>query len=608
MDARESRDGCDKAAIVRLGIITLRHVFPSRILTSLLLGPALTVLAVLPSYSQSPSPDREMTTTESVPNFKLEVERNVVQVRVVVRDSKGQPVDNLKKEDFLLLDRGKQQVISHFSVERAAAKQAQTSQTPVDTADLDAAHQEAIKAASPKRFLALYFDDIRMPYEDVFLVRKAVQEYLTSSLTPGDRVGIYTSSGQGNLDFTSDRDALNKALLELRPRPADPRDGNACPEILDYQAYLITSTSDPFAIEVATRETLHCRFQDNESFLDIAASDAQAMAFQRMSAYERVSEASLRGLDEVIRRLSIVPGQRSIVLVSTGFLTLGMDIRVNEIVDRALRENVIVSTLDSRGLDATPPGGEANEQHLVVPHRPDLIGKKDHYALDGQMHSKDVLRSLAYDTGGLYVHGSNDFQDGFRHASGFPNVYYNLAFSPNQMKFDGRFHNLTVKLVGNKSLTVEARRGYFAPSKSTKPEERAREEIAGAIFSQDEFSQIPVDVHTQFFKESHLDATLSILARLDLRFLQFRKEEGRNLNVLTVVTVLFDRDGNFLQGKERKVDLRLRDASLQVLAQSGLTMRTSFSVKPGTYMVREVVRDSEGAQLSGLSKTVEIPF
>ena len=156
---------------MRLVVITFRHAFPSRILASLLLPVALTVLAVPFSYSQSPSSDREMTTTESEPNFKLEVERNVVQVRVVVRNAKGEPVDNLKKEDFLVFDKGKQQTISHFSVERAAAKQAQTSQTSMDAADLDAARQEEIKAASPKRFLALYFDDIRMPYQDVFLVR-----------------------------------------------------------------------------------------------------------------------------------------------------------------------------------------------------------------------------------------------------------------------------------------------------------------------------------------------------------------------------------------------------------------------------------------------------
>jgi VWFA-related protein len=593
---------------VRLRTSTFRQALLNRFLASLLLLAVTVFLSVAPCFAQSATADSELTTTESEPNFKLQVERNVVQVRVVVRNAKGEPVDNLKKEDFLLFDRDKQQTISHFSVERPAATQVQTSPGSGNASDLDAVQQEELKAASPKRFLALFFDDIRMPFEDVALARKAAQAYLTTSITAGDRVGIFTSSGLDNLDFTSDRDALDKALIALRPRPADRREENACPEILDYQAYLMVSTSDAYATEVATRETLVCRYQNNENFLSLAAGEAQAAAMQRLNNYQMTSEASLRRLDEVIRRLSAVPGQRGIVLVSTGFLALGMEGRVDEIVNRALKENVIVSTLDSRGLDATLPGGDASEQHVIIPNRPDLNGKKLQYVLDGEALNKEVLKSLAYDTGGLFVHGSNDLQKEFLLASGLPGVYYNLAFSPSQMKFDGRFHNLTVKLVGNKSLTVEARLGYFAPSKSIKPEESAREDIAHAIFSQEELSQIPMDVHTQFFKQGQFDATLSILARFDLRFLQFRKEEGRNLNVLTVVTVIFDRDGNFIQGKEKKVDLRLRDASLEKLAQSGLTMRTSFDIKPGTYLVREVVRDSEGAQLSGLSKTVDIPF
>lgn len=594
--------------MVRLGILTFRHVLSTRTLAPLILLAAVIALFEVPTFAQSTSSNSELSTTESEPNFKLQVERNVVQVRVVVRDAKGEPVDNLKKEDFLLFDSGKPQTISHFSVERPAALLAQPTGSTVTEADPEAAREAALKAASPKRFLALYFDDIRMPFEDVALVRKAAQNYLATALTPGDRVGIFTSSGQGNLDFTADRDALEKALLALQPRPADPPEDNACPQISDYQAYLMTSTSDPLAADAATLEVLYCKYQYDKLYINMAAADAHNLALRRRQTYERVVEYSLRGLNEVLLRLSVVPGQRNIVLVSTGMLLLGMENRLDQVVNRALRENIFVSTLDSRGLDATPPGGDASVRQNIIPDRPDLNGKKVQYEEEGLQRSKEVLRTLAADTGGLFIHHTNDLQEGFRRASGLPGVYYNLAFSPGEMKFDGRFHNLTVKLAGNQSLTVEARRGYFAPSKSAKPEERAREEIAGAIFSQDELSQIPMDVHTQFFKQNQLDATLSILARLDLRFLQFRKEEGRNLNVLTVVTVIFDQDGNFVQGKQKKVDLRLRDASLERLAQSGLTMRTSFNIKPGTYVVREVIRDSEGAQLSGLSKTVEIPF
>ncbi len=549
-----------------------------------------------------------MATTESETSFKLQVERNLVQVRVVVRDDKGQPVGNLRKEDFVLLDSGKPQVISHFSVEHPDAVRTRPSTVPSKPPEPDVAEEEAIQASAPTRYLALYFDDIRMPFEDIALVRKAAESYLASSLTPGDRVGIYTSSGQGDLDFTADREAMQAALLKLKPHPENMRDLNPCPEIFDYQAYLMISTSDPFAKEIATQEDLYCRYQGDTRFLTDAESDAQLEAMRQLQIYENSSIASLRGLDEVLRRLSIVPGQRSLVLVSSGFLTLGLEDRLDQALDRALKENVIVSSLDSRGLDATPASGGADEQHIDVPGRADLNGKKLQYKVEAQSRRKDVLWVIASGTGGVYFHNSNDLQDGFRRVSGLPSVYYTLAFSPDKLKLDGRYHRLTVKLVNSKSLNLAARQGYFAPRESDQPEDRAKEELATAIYSQDELTQIPIQVQTQFFKQSQVEATLSVLARVDLRNLQFRKADGRNLNNLTIVTALFDQNGNFIKGKEKRVDFHLLDSSLEMLARSGLTMKTSFDVSPGTYMIREVVRDAEGSQISGLTRTVEIPY
>src|ERR1017187_4373556 len=66
----------------------------------------------------------EISSHDVAPTFKLQVERNLVVVRVVVRNGKGATVDNLRKEDFQLFDRGKVQTISHFSVEKTTLKPA----------------------------------------------------------------------------------------------------------------------------------------------------------------------------------------------------------------------------------------------------------------------------------------------------------------------------------------------------------------------------------------------------------------------------------------------------------------------------------------------------
>ena len=117
---------------------------------------------------------------------------------------------------------------------------------------------------------------------------------------------------------------------------------------------------------------------------------------------------------------------------------------------------------------------------------------------------------------------------------------------------------------------------------------------------------MPVELHTQYFKSSDVDAKLAVLVRVDVRRMHFRKLEGRNRNVLTVVSGLFDRNGNYITGTEKIVTMRLLDETLERKLGSGITLKSSFDVKPGSYMVRLVVRDAEG-MLSAQNGAIEIP-
>jgi len=116
-----------------------------------------------------------------------------------------------------------------------------------------------------------------------------------------------------------------------------------------------------------------------------------------------------------------------------------------------------------------------------------------------------------------------------------------------------------------------------------------------------------VELHTQFFKSSDVNAKLSVLARIDVRQLRFRKADGRNLDILTVASGLFDRNGNYVTGVEKTVDMHLKDETLAVKLNSGITVRSGFDVAPGSYFVRIVVRDTEGQKMAALNGAVEIP-
>lgn len=89
--------------------------------------------------------------------------------------------------------------------------------------------------------------------------------------------------------------------------------------------------------------------------------------------------------------------------------------------------------------------------------------------------------------------------------------------------------------------------------------------------------------------------------------MRFRKQNGRNFNNLTVASGLFDRDGHVIKVKEQRVALHMTDATLEDIRQGGITLKTSFDVVPGSYVVRLVLRDSEGQMMSAINSTVEVP-
>jgi hypothetical protein len=273
-------------------------------------------------------------------------------------------------------------------------------------------------------------------------------------------------------------------------------------------------------------------------------------------------------------------------------------------LDRAIRANVTVNTIDIRGLYTTIPGGDASHPGYTTPAGQTYLAQAEIAAAKQQ---QDVLAELADGTGGTFFHNDNGLKEGLNILAARPEYVYVLGYSPDNLKFDGAYHNLkvTVKSAGNPAL--QFRRGYWAPKHATDPAEEAREEIREAVFSRDEIQDIPVDLQTEFFKSSETAAELTVVTHLDLKGLRFRKVEDRNNDTLTVVTGLFDSNGNFVSGVQKVLELRLRDQTLAAMLSTRVAMNQSFNVAPGRYIVRVVVRDSEGKTMAARNGGVEIP-
>jgi len=599
-------------------------------------GCCLALLVLLPALSQTQSSsDKSQTSTpqtsaplpvagqklaeivsqERAATFHVNVK--LVTAKVVVRDRQGHAIGDLHKEDFQIFDNGKPQEITQFSVEHAGARFAMSQKPVIAPSTNPVEKTSGAKATAPpsppEQYIAYLFDDAHLKFEDAIRTREAAERSIgTLPLTA--RFAIFTTSGHTSLDFTDDKTRASAALKKIEGR-ATADEALKCPDLNLYMADLIVNQHNEEALATAVNEVktspasthsgrLGCYTGTNpEAFVERAARQVLA-----------TGEQEIRGVTEAIRkvvlRLALMPGSRSVALVSPGFNTPGLaQYDINEVIEIALRAQVIIGTLDARGLYVTPGvitdsskgfGAGTDPNVISVQGSPTGAGftPSSRPLLDqlGADRQKDVMANLAYSTGGKFFFNNNDMDEGFRRLAEPPEFTYVLGYVPQNLKPDGSYHKLKVRLRTGGNFELQAREGYFAPKSFADPAQQAKVELQQLEFLPDELQDLPVELHTQFYMAAHDSAKLSVLAHVDVKRLALKRVADRNCDVLTVVSLVFDRNGNFLQGTEKELDLRLTDDTLEHKLAAGMTVKTSFDVQPGNYLVRIVVRDGEVGQ------------
>jgi VWFA-related protein len=563
----------------------------------------LAFLALFPALSlaQTPAnPPAEISAKDAPATFSSKV--SLVLVPVVVRNRDRKTVGTLKVEDFQLYDKGKLQTISKFSLEKSTGKLIPITSAPSPKDPLGA--EPAIPTATivaPEHFVAYLFDDIHLQFGDLVQVREAAWKHISATLKPTDRAAIYTTSGQTMLEFTDDPDKLHQTLMKLRTRPVARTSTQDCPDVSFYQADLIQNKNDSAALNVGAQETLVCASLDPTQ-MDTARRITQSTASRVLNEGEQETKIALSVLNDIVRRMTGAPGQRTIIMVSPGFIRLSDQLQdETAIMDRAIKGNVTISALDARGLYTDTSDISKRTVSIAV------VTQKQQYERESARQSADVLAEFADGTGGTFVQNTNDLVGGFKEVAAAPEYYYVLGFSPQNLKLDGSYHSLKVSIKGIPGLTAKARRGYYAPRHLSDADEDSREEISQALFSRDEMSDIPIEIRTQFFKSSDVAAQLTVVAKIDVRKLRFKRIDDRNGDDMVVVYGLFDRNGNYIQGITKKLQMRLKDDTLATKINSGISVRSDFKVAPGTYVIRLVVRDAEGQMMAARNGAVEIP-
>jgi VWFA-related protein len=400
----------------------------------------------------------------------LHIHVSSVLVPVVVRDAQGRAVGNLKQEDFKLFDQGKRRAIIGFTLQQAErhrdeqpAVQGSISE-PSKTANDSSAPPVAQPPAAASRFIVFLFDDRHLGPGNLEQAKKAGIRMLEEPLPDSARAVVLSFLGV-NSGMTHDSVPLQAAMAKLKPRQINQHDHSQCPDIDYYTADQILNKHSKTEWDIAYEQAANCAHKSS------AASPANGTGYveqmvrtaaeQSLMVGDQDVRETLTYVEDVVHSLSKLPGQRTLILVSPGFITgtdEGMALQ-SQVLNVAAASDVTINTLDAEGLGGGSVGANQSTAGSVFAN---ITGQPGGNQLEAMRESQDVMSELADGTGGTYFHNNNNLEGGLKTLAAGPEYLYLLEFSLQDVKPNGSYHSLKVE-VSRSGLALQARKGYVAP-------------------------------------------------------------------------------------------------------------------------------------------------
>jgi VWFA-related protein len=506
--------------------------------------------------------------------FKTKTE--LVLVNVTVRDKNGNPVRDLKREDFTILEDNKQQQVVSFDLENtdavlstaateAALLRPTTPQTPGATPSLEN------RPLKNRRLVILFFDLSSMQPDEIDQATTAAQNYVEKQMVPADLVSVVSlgSTLSVNQDFTSDRTLLKKALQSFNLGA-----GNGFEEGSTGTTEGTAETGGSFTVD-----------------------DTEYNIFN--------TDRRLQALRSIADKLASIDEKKSLIYFSSGMDRTGVEnqSQLRSATNAAVRANMAIYTMDIRGLQAIVAGGEA--QNASMRGTSPYSGKSMSSAFDSNATTQETLVTLAGDTGGRAFLDSNDFGKVFTGVQQDTSLYYLLGYHSSNAARDGRFRRITVR-VNRPGVKIDFRRGYYAPADfqhSTRDdrERQLDEELASDLSTTD----LPVYLAAAYFRlaERRFYVPVSVVVPgSQIPFTHSNDQDRATLDVLGVVT---DPDKRPVGQIRDTVKLALNAS--QLVQRKNVQYNSGFTLPPGTYHLKIVVRENQTGRLGSFETDLTVP-
>jgi VWFA-related protein len=551
---------------------------------------------------------------EDTPAFPAEIE--LVTVDVVVVDKKGRAVPGFVRSDFTIEENGEAQAITSFeSVELPDLP------PPRYEGDVvrPAVSSNRGKEARQYRTFVIIFDDINLSPAQALRAKAAIGEFLRTGVREGDIVVLVASAGSAwwTARIPEGRNELEDVLkrldgryiYETSPDRVTPYEAMRIIEFDDADvAYTVTRRFDTYAAVGRERENQHLYADSLKTTSVVGLIDpyvrSRAADVHRQSTHRR--RVTMRTMKRAIEALKGVRGRKAMILVSQGFVFQPGFKPMRQLVETSMRVNVPVHFIDTRGLVALP-------DFMTAAYVRGFDTQDTMAVLSDITRDAEGSEAMALDTGGIVVRNTNDLSSGIQRVAAESQAFYLLGYNPSVRTRDGKFRKIRVKLRGDKGkgLKVRARRGYYAPLAGEKPEfeSKADPAIVQALDSPYEVRAVPLRV-TAFAFDEVLAGQLSVLLAVEIDVNELELEtnaEGRVSGDLAFLIEAQHLQSGEYYNIDEKIEMRMLPETFERLKKTGYVVSREFSLPPGDYQAKVIVRDLASGEVGSVIHDFDVP-
>ena len=531
---------------------------------------AMTLLLVMPLHAQEPTQGNDQSG-----GFVLRTESDLVLTNVVVRDAKtGEVIRGLKQNDFTILENGKAQQISSFDFESVdmahPLNEATISGLASAARSKSGTGGEREEDLRNHRLIVFFFDLTSMQPEDLDRSVDAATKFLKEKMQPADLIALVSLDTELKVDqdFTSDKTLLTGKIGMYNGTEGD--------------AFAQGANANSNQVEDASGYT-----PDETEYNDVN------------------TDRELYALRAISKSLEKINQKKSLLYFSGGLSRDGIENQASlrSAINAAVRANLSIYSLDTRGLQAISPLGDASTGSLRG--NASYGGAAIQSNFNANFASQETLSTLSVDTGGKAFFDSNDFAPAFAQIQKDSSAYYVVGFHPSNPLRDGRYRKLTVK-VNRPGMKLEYRPGYYAPAdfKHAGKEDRERD-LDEQLSSDLPATDVALYLDAFYFRMDENRFYVPVSLIVPGSQIPFVKGGDRDKATLDVIGEVIDEAKRPIGHVRETVKLAV-DGQQQV-RQKNIQYSTSFNLPAGKYHLKFVVRENESGHMGSFETDIVLP-